>query len=392
MNDKDLQFLEKNWRTVPFPVLAQKFSLTPIQLSSFLRQKGIATEIQPFELEYIKENINRMPSSQIQAELSLTDTQFAQIVQKVLKTKRRKPVAKMMLPEALSKTKWLIEEKLYLDVDDLLPRKITNKHFYENDLYSCIKFAGNAKQGDFLYQHFTAVAFLVCHTYPHAFRPFQFRHAKKNMYFKGRGGRKNLINAARWIIERKMGHKPENLSIISTSKYFLRSSDLQFYGVGSHWFRLHFGSHDEFIAAILNEYRITSRTLGGSTHSLRQALYLVGRAPDNCEVPGCYFDDEYGLEIHHIVPRSAATNVKFNVNFPENLIALCPNHHKLASKFDWKALDLGAPDIWVQSILNFIEEEDRRSEPAVPLGRLSHGASFTILTIIELFSFLNFCP
>lgn len=361
MNEKDLQYLERNWQIVPLPVLAEKFLMSPLELTSLLRQKGIVTEIQPFELEYIIENIDRMPASQIQARLALNKSQFSQIVEKVLGKRRRKSLSDMSLYETTAKTKWLVEEKLNLPVDDFLPRNIANKHFVENDLYDCVRFAENAKKKDALYKHFPAVAFLVCHAYPHRFRPFQFRHAKDNDYFKGLRGQKNLINAARWVIEKKMGHKPELLPIICRSKYFLRSKDLQFFGIGSNWFRHHFSSYDEFIAEILKEYQVVQTNSKGKTRELRESLTKAGRPPENCEVPECYYDDEFGLDIHHIVPASASKQVRFDINSPDNIVSLCPNHHRIAAEFDWRDLDLKKPGTWIKAILEFITDRESGS-------------------------------
>ena len=53
INDDALQYIERNWKKVPLPVLAKKFSMTVIQLTTILRQTGITDDIQPWELEYI---------------------------------------------------------------------------------------------------------------------------------------------------------------------------------------------------------------------------------------------------------------------------------------------------------------------------------------------------
>lgn len=354
INEKDIQYLERNWRVVPLPVLAERFSISQLELTSLLRRKAIATEIQPAELEYIHENIDRMPASEIKKKLALTTTQFSQIMEKTLGKRRRKPIEDMSMAEVAEKTRWLVEEKLHLAVDDFLPRTISNSHFVKNDLYACIRFAENEKRKYPLYKHFPAVTFLVCHAYPHQFRPFQFRHAKANEYFKGRGGRKNLINAARWVIEKKMGYKPESLQAISCNKYFLRSSDLQFYGLGSHWFRNHFSSKDEFVGAILKEYQVALDPTRSTTKKLREILDKAGRPLQDCEVLDCYYDDEFGLDIHHIVPLSASNQTRLDINDASNLVSLCPNHHRIAEKFAWKELDLKNQDSWRKTFLDFI--------------------------------------
>ncbi len=363
MDEKDLQYLESHWKTVPQPVLAEKFSMTTLELTSLLRRKGIVTEIQPSELEYISENIDRMPASAIQEKLSLTESQFSQIVAKVLGKKRRKSPVEVSLSEATEKTKWLIEIKLKFKVDDLLPRKLANKHFVDNDLYDCIRYAETEKKKDSLYRHFTAKAFLVCQAYPRTFQPFQFRHPKTNAYFRGASGRKNLINAAKWVIEEKLRYKPDFLWVTSKSKSFLRSKVLQFYGIGSHQFRIHFSSHDEFVSAILKEYQVVPNKSRIGTTKLREILTESGRHSEKCEVHGCIFDNEFGIEIHHIVPRSASNQVRIDINRIENLIVLCPNHHRVAEKFDWKNdLNLRNCKTWMETILRFISKREERSE------------------------------
>ncbi len=353
MDENDFRYLEQNWKLIPLPALAEKFSLSLTDLTSLLRKRGIATEIQPFELEYIDENLDKMPASEIQEKLSLSSTQLSQIVGRLGRT-RRISSAEMTLPIAIARTRWLVEEELHLPVDDFLPRTITHWHFTQNDLYGCIHFAENTKKRDSLYRSFPSVAFLVCQAYPHRFRPFQFRHAKTNDYFKGPNGRKNLINAARWVIEKKMGHKPEMLPLISRNKYFLRSSDLQFYGVGSRWLMNHFPSHEDFVAAILKEYKVSPADTKGTTTNLRQLLTAAGRPPLKCEMPECYYDDEYQLDIHHIIPKSARNQSSVDIHDCRNLIALCPNHHRIASRFDWKQLDLSRPDTWSDSVVGFV--------------------------------------
>ena len=174
---------------------------------------------------------------------------------------------------------------------------------------------------------------------------------------------KNLINAARWVIEKKMGHRPESLPVISRSKYFLRSRDLQFFGIGSHQFKTHFSSRDEFVSAILKEYQVVLNKSRAGTTELRKILTESDRRPEKCEVTGCYYDDEFGVDIHHIVPRAASNQVKININCSENLIVLCPNHHRIAGKFDWKKnLNLRNCKTWIETILRFIGEKEKTSE------------------------------
>ena len=193
-----------------------------------------------------------------------------------------------------------------------------------------------------------------------------------------------------------MGYKPEHLPMISGNKYFLRSKDLQFFGISSHQFKTHFSSHNEFVSAILKEYQVVLNESKGGTAKLRGILtesgrylgkcevpgchfndefgveihHIVPRAAANqvnidinCEVPGCHFNDEFGVEIHHIVPRAAANQVNIDINCIENLVVLCPNHHRIAEKIDWRhELNLGNCRTWMKAILQFISEKEERSE------------------------------
>ena len=107
-----------------------------------------------------------------------------------------------------------------------------------------------------------------------------------------------------------------------------------------------------------------SVNLRNSRKALRDILAASGASPDRCEVPGCYFDDEFGLDIHHIVPKSERRNVRFDVDCAENLVALCPNHHRVAGKLDWKSLNLKDPESWKKTVLGFIRKQAEASEQA----------------------------
>ena len=52
---------------------------------------------------------------------------------------------------------------------------------------------------------------------------------------------------------------------------------------------------------------------------------VVDIAHGKCEYPGC--DSEYGLEVHHIIPRAEGGS-----NKQSNLIVLCPTHHRMAHR------------------------------------------------------------
>lgn len=79
---EDFVYLERNWKRVPFNVLASKYQLSEIELLKMMRQRGIIRDAQPIELQYIKDNIDSVPPNVIRENLGMTPTQFSQICQR----------------------------------------------------------------------------------------------------------------------------------------------------------------------------------------------------------------------------------------------------------------------------------------------------------------------
>ena len=294
-----------------------------------------------------------MPASAIRERLGLTKTQFDQICQKVLKKPQRRSLTDMTLEQAAQKTRWLIEEKLGWPIDDYLPRQITRKHFTDNDLYDCIRFAEINKKADEVFRHFPAVAFLVCHAYPGHYRPFQFRHAKSNQYFRGPGGKTRLIRAIRWIIEEKLMLDIANLDIVAKNKYFLRVADLEFYGIGAIYWREHFANKDELVAEVLRTYQIDEPRGAVNIARLRETLQEAGIDVTRCACPGCDAGEEAGIEIHHIFPKSRRFECPVFIHSADNLVPLYPNHHSKAAKFNWRTLPRDSTK-WRQILIDYL--------------------------------------
>jgi hypothetical protein len=363
LSDLELDRLAKEVKRVPLPALASRLGVDILELSAALRKKGILVEAQPQELQYIHNGLGHMPAREIRDRLGMSASQFAQICGKNLDRRIRKSRDDLEIDEVKASTRWLIEEKLELARDDFLPRTINNRLFANAGLNHCLGFAERAKVSDTLYRNFPAVAFLVCQAYPDQYRPFQFRHAKNNDYFKGNEGRRNILNAVRWIIERKLLIDPGHVTLIAANKYFLRTADLQFYGVGPHWYLQHFESKEQLLQAVLKLYGDSGqRSTGGSSTRLRKALAAAGRPVSVCEVYGCYYDDEYGLDVHHVIPRAVAKARRIAVHGPDNLVALCPNHHRRARLFDEAELDMRRPGEWREHLLEALSSEPSEAE------------------------------
>ena len=357
LNKDAILYCKQNWMKLPLSALASKFGVDLITLTSELRKAGELSEVQPHELQFIKRSIKKMPASEIKSILGLKNSQFSQICEKVLGIKRRKSHEAITLSEAIEKTKWIIEEKLKLPVDDFLPVKIRGSHFITNDLYNCIAFATNEKEKDPIFRYFPAVAFLVCNSYPNVFQPFQFRHSKENEYFKGKSGKKNILQALRWMISEKLKLDLKDLEFLAHQKYFLRIHDLEFYGISPHYFRKFFPSKKELIhellATISEGYRPT-RTMAATKRSLKGN----GLSANACEIPNCNFQGSDSLDLHHILPKSMAKIKKIDPNKPENLIHLCPNHHRMAHGFDWKRLSIKDLSSWRKQFIEYILENE----------------------------------
>lgn len=356
LDDKDLEYIERNWKAIPLSAIADKFGIPLLELIPILRRRGIVTEIQPIELQFIDNNLQKMPSGEIQKRLNLTSTQFDQICRNVLRKKRRKGREEITLDEAISKTRWLIEEKLKLPLDDFLPKRITGKAFTDNGLYDCIDFATKAKRHDPYYKQFIAVAFLICNAYPRHFKPFQFGETKQNSYFKGKGGRKNVLNSIRWVIENKMGISLDMLEIVSKNRYFLKPRHLQFYGLGYKQFKQFFPKKSELISALLKIHSQEKVLLPGNTRELRKILSNVGVDAYSCNVPKCDYDKEYGIEIHRIIPKSKCDEIGIEMDMPDNLIPICPNHHRIGSSLDWRGFLKLSPPGWRKALIDQILE------------------------------------
>lgn len=352
LSDKDLAFCKRFLSTVPLSAIASKLKVDLLELSSELRKKGILEEIQPHEIQFIKNFLEKMPASEIQKRLSLSSSQFSQILQHKLGAQRRKPAEDITLDEAISKTKWLIETRLKLDVDDFLPRKISGDAFFKADLYACIKFANKEKEKDSHFSSFPSVAYLVCKAYPGLFEPFQFKHSKNMTYFLGKSGRKNILNAITWVLEKKMNVNLADIKLLAKNKYFLRTRDLAFYGISPHYYRKHFPQKADLIDALVLH-------VSGSSHykntmiSVKKSLAETGHSIDTCEIEGCSYKG-HAVDLHHIFPKARIGRIGIDPNVPDNLIALCPNHHRVAHTFNWKALKKSNIRKWKSELISFI--------------------------------------
>jgi hypothetical protein len=355
LTSQNAALLKRKLSRYPIQVVANQEDYMPIELCAAIRRAGELLEAQPIEIQYLLENATTIPPSIMRNDLAMSASQFYQLCSKYDLINRQSS-QKLTLTEATQKTRWLIEKKLNLPIDDSLPRRITSVHFTENNLNNCVEFATKQKENDSRYRGFPAVAFLLCTAYPGAFQPFQFRHAKGNSYFEGRDGKKRYLEAVRWMLEEKLQLKRDLLKQTASNKYFLRTVDLQYYGLGAHLYRRFFPSKQVLLEELLRNWSSNSIKKPETTNTLRTKLLAAGRNVDVCEVPGCTTPNVGSVDIHHIIPK-ATRNSRVDLNSTENLIALCPNHHRAARDFPWEAYIRDSAQVRKEALLEFLSPQ-----------------------------------
>jgi hypothetical protein len=360
--------LRKELSKIPIGVLARRYHCSPLELCASIRASGAPLEAQLLEIQYVLDESKRAPLPQLRDTLRMTASQFSQLCARYGVASRR-AAADLTMEEVVARTQRLVSEVLGWEVTDELPRRITSQHFSDNGLYNCVSFATKAKEADPRFRGLPAVAFLICTAYPGAFQPFQFRHAKNASYFGGRDGQQRYLDAVRWMLEEKLQLKRDSLTQLSRSKYFLRTTDLEFYGIGAHLYRRLFRSKEAMVSRLLKALEVDRGGTVATTGRLRSAMLAAGHVPDLCEVPGCRGARGAGVDIHHIIPKSTRTRrPTIGVHAAENLVALCPNHHRAARDFPWQTV-VQDPPARRPNLLSFLRTADHALSHQQPSER-----------------------
>ncbi|PGM59909.1 HNH endonuclease [Bacillus sp. AFS053548] len=345
----DELFIQENFNRLPIQMIAKKLNVDVILLCNWLRKKGYLEEIQPIEMQYIIKNIDKMPIEEIQVKLGLSTSQFSQIRQRFNFLKKQRNTSDYSEEEVLNKTRWLVEEKLVLHIDDLLPKTIRAEHFKKNGLYPILKYGETKKKSDPYFRFFSAVAFLVCKAYPNEFKPFQFPHSNETKeYFT----KKTYIRDLRWILEKKLGLEEEFLMNTSLMNSFLTKKELDLYGLGCHTYKHIFKDKKSVIQELVRSCKVLPKEKNATTNELRAILNNVGIITEKCYIEGC--TDE-NIDIHHIIPKRYRNFVSFNVDDAFNLMPLCENHHTSAGRINTENLHVQNREIWRELIKDWLE-------------------------------------
>lgn len=355
-SEKDIEYIEKSWQVLPLSVIAGRLNVDELTICKILREKSISKEVKAVEIQFILENIDKMPPKEIQNRLCMTSTQFSQIMQKKIGIRQNRPFYDMTKEEVLLKTRRLIENKLKWEIDDFLPREIRTTHFSENNLSVCLDYANHYKKYDNYYCNFSAVAYLVCNAYPSVFKPYQFSNSKDNRYFIGITGKKNYLRAVMWVVTEKLKIRKEYIASVVDSNSFLRKADLQFYGLGEFWYRKHFSSKAQLINELIKFYNIEVKQFDENTRELRNKLEQNGIPIDVCFINEC--DCNESIDIHHIIAKEKKLFLPNGVDIDDvnNLIPLCPNHHRKASNFNYGRIIREDKTNWRKLLVEFVKE------------------------------------
>ena len=331
------------YKQYDIPLTADLLGVAPVEVSRTLRKARIVTDVQPCELSFIVEKIDAMPDRAILEHLGLSASQLEQILRRHGIRKKLKP-ERMTLEVCTARTRWLVEERLELPINDQLPREITNTHFTEHGLYPVVAFATASKAKCPTAKHFSACAFLIDQAYPGRFKPWQFRHAKQNQFFSGKHGRRNFLDALLWLTETKVGVTREALPHVIGTHSFLNVRTLQDYGLGANWWRQLWPSKGEMLEALAKRVGVTpTGHRDQTTVRARARLKAAGIDVARCAVPGCPIIGLDDVEIHHIVPKATRVTGSFDLHAAENLVPLCRHHHGVAGRFRPPASALRTP-------------------------------------------------
>ena len=350
---KEVEFLKKHWKVKPISFLADKLGLEPIEVTTFLRTHKINNEVHAVDHVFIGENLRtrKLTATEVIEKLSLTKSQFQQIVNKKHQNRITGNLTHVNSNMAIQSIRYLIETKLKLEIDSELPKKSLGRKIisHNNPVY---QWASVECKNHPEFKYFGPVSYLICLSYPDKFRPFNFRGSKgaggkslnKSDYFSGTKGKRRLLDACIWIVSKELGIKyydlfnQENKQMLSDAfignfQNPLKTRNLWYYGINARLVASVFKSQKQLIGEVLKYLDVHKPSKRLSTRELRNILTTEKINPSKCMVPKC--GHKKNVEIHHLVPVSKSyLYPKFEYDNVLNLMPLCANHHKEFQKYE----------------------------------------------------------
>ena len=119
LSSNEVEFLKNNWQVKPISFLADKLKLEPTEVTSFLRIYKINSEVHAVDHVFIGENLRtrKLTAPEVMEKLSLTKSQFQQIVNKKHQNRITENVTLVDADVATNTVRYFIESKLNLDID-----------------------------------------------------------------------------------------------------------------------------------------------------------------------------------------------------------------------------------------------------------------------------------
>jgi hypothetical protein len=376
LSSNEVEFLKNNWKLKPISFLAEKLKLEPIEVTSLLRIYKINNEVHAVDHVFIGENLRtrKLTASEVMEKLSLTKSQFQQIVNKKHQNRITGNATLVDADVAINTFRYLIESKLNLEIDSELPKEPLSKEIqsHNNPVYQWALLKSKEHPN---FKYFGAVAYLVCLSYPDKFRPFNFRGSKgtggkgvnKSDYFSGAKAKQRLLDACAWIVSKELGIKYEELfleenkeilsdAFIGNFQNPLKTRNLWYYGLNARLIGSVFKNHKQLIGEVLKYLEVNEPPKRLSTSQLREILKKGGTNPNKCLVAQC--GHTKGIEIHHLVPVSKSyIYPNFDHDSFVNLMPLCANHHKEFQKYEL------APDELLKDKKRMVEHLIKKSIP-----------------------------
>ena len=238
---------------------------------------------------------------------------------------------------AVSTFQFLIESKLKLPLDKNLPKRLSRECF-SGPYYSIYSYALDEVKASRSW--FSALGMLAQISYPLLYRHFQFKAGNAAEF----ATKDQLNEALQWSFEKMTGidlldhhyDEAEILMLLTEPEVGFTADELRsFYVARNHWRRWYHSFQDlkQGLARSIGILKTGDGRRRANTQTLRRVLQEHGRQADVCEV--C--TEGRAPEIHHIFPVADTEDFLSSqeVNASENLIVLCPLHHRLAAGFDW---------------------------------------------------------
>jgi hypothetical protein len=316
------------------------------------RQKGLLSgELTKYDFEFIS-NYNSTLARGVIAHCLGLNKQTIWKVQKRHNLKSNAQTKIVSMQDATRIFKFLLEEDYQLPKQFHLPnlrKAILNGPYYE--LYEFgLKYI---EEHDIS----SVMGMLAENAYPDQYRIFQFRSKNGSKNFQKI---EDLNEALLWCFEKmttfdliSLAHKDESVALMNLNepiigfnadklrtKYISRKDWNTFYP--------DFKALKKGLASYVGiRSEVTRRRM--STNALRKTFNLA----NNCEF--CRYDKN--PEIHHIYPVEDTRNLipDEEINLEQNLIVLCPNHHRIASRFDWRSSFSSSPEKRKKHLLDFLK-------------------------------------